>query len=147
MRLDRQRFLDDLRYLATLNVKWLRQGRTVETGMDCIGPPRWAIERQGLHLPTKLLEEFDTYMCPPNGRRMLRLMRQWLIEIAEPEVRPSDLIVVFARKNPCHLTVQMEDGLLAEAFEGVGVSRFLIRPRDPQYRTAACFRIPDELDG
>jgi len=140
---DREQFVNDLRYLATLNCKWLHQGRTPETGMDCVFSPRWAFERQGLKLPDELAEEFEHYHRPPNGRHMLQVMRKWFIEIPKEEVRPSDLMVLFVRKNPCHVVVKVSETEIAEAYDNGGTSRFLVRPVDPNQTVAACFRIPD----
>lgn len=144
MTLNRQQFLDDLRLLSTMDVKWRHQGASPETGMDCIGVVRWAYEKQ-MQLPQELAFEFTHYLRPPNGRRFLAVLRKWLVEIPREELQPADLIVIFRRKNPQHMAVQMEEGLIGEAHESIdgSVSKFLIRPIDPAYRIAACFRIPD----
>lgn len=138
---DRERFINDLRELATKDVPWVHKGRSLN-GMDCIAPPRYAVEKQGFCLPEELLKDFDNYHRPPNGRHFLATMRKWFTEISESELRPADLIVFFVRKNPCHLAIQMPEGI-AEAFESRegATSKFLIRPRDPSQRIAACFRI------
>src|SRR5215510_984621 len=144
MTFDRARFVDDLRYLATLNCQWKHQGRTPESGMDCVFSPRWAYERQGLRLPAELEDAFEHYRRPPNGRHMLTVMRKWFKEITQAELEPSDLLVVFNRKNPCHIVVKLSESEFAEAYETDGaISKFLIRPFNPSYRIAACFRIPD----
>ena len=144
MTFDRQRFIDDLRYLATLNVPWRAHGIMPETGMDCVGVFRWAYERQGLRLPKELLDEWY-YHRPPNGKRLLSIMRLWFQEISVNEVMPSDLMVLFQRKNPCHVIAKISQNEIAEAYESQdgAVSRFLIRPLDPRHRIAACFRFPD----
>lgn len=139
---DRQRFINDLRRLESMNVRWLHQGFSPETGMDCIGCLRWAVEEQGLRLPQELLDEW-VYGRPPNGNRLLRIMRKWFAEIAAADLSPSDLIVFFMRRNPQHVAALIEDRVIGEAFESVGVSKFLIRPIPNDYRIAACFRFPD----
>lgn len=113
--------------------------------MDCVFSPRWAFEQQGLKLPEGLACEFEHYHRPPDGQRMLATMRQWFQEISFNETKPSDLIVVFNRKNPCHLLIKISETEIAEAYESLdgAVSKFLIRPFDPRHRVAACFRIPD----
>lgn len=144
MSFNRQKFIADLRLLETLEVPWRHQGASIETGMDCIGVVRWGVERQML-LPPELAEEFTHYHRPPDGQRMLAIMRKWLTEITREQLQPADLIVIFNRRNPCHMAVQMPDDLVAEAFESQdgSVSRFMIRTLDPRRRIAACFRIPD----
>ena len=145
MTFDRERFVEDLRRLATMDCKWLHQGRRPETGMDCVFSPRWAFEQQGLRLPDELAREFEHYHRPPDGQRMLTIMRKWLIEIPLSETVPSDLIVVFNRKNPCHVLIKISETEIAEAYESQdgAISKFLIRPFDVRHRIAACFRIPD----
>lgn len=144
MTFDRERFIADLRRLASMNVRWLHQGCSPETGMDCIGSLRWAVEQQGAELPQGLIDEW-VYGRPPNGRRFLAVLRKWFIEITESELLPSDLIIFFMRRNPQHMAAVVEQGVIAEAVETVGTSRFLIRPIPSDYRIAACFRIPDNF--
>lgn len=145
MTFDRDQFIEDLRYLDTLDVKWTHQGRTPETGMDCVFAPRWAIERQGIVLPEELAQEFEHYRRPPDGQRFLSILRKWLIEIPVGDALPGDLLVIFVRRNPCHLAVKMPDGEIAEAYESMdgSVSRFFIHLFDTRNRIAAAFRIPD----
>jgi cell wall-associated NlpC family hydrolase len=144
MTFDRAQFVADLRRLATMNVRWRHQGTSPETGMDCIGVLRWAYERQGLTLPHDLLSEWQ-WRRPPDGKRLLAILRQHFLEITKSEVEPSDLMVVYQRKNPCHVIAKISNTEIAEAYESRdgAVSRFLIRPLDPRHRIAACFRIPD----
>jgi hypothetical protein len=143
MKFNREQFVNDLRYLATLNCPWRHQGTSPTMGMDCIGVLRWAYERQGLKLPDGLTDEWY-YRRPPDGFRMLSLMRTWFQEISIEETTPSDLIVLFVGKNPCHVTAKVSDTDIAEAFEGGKTSKFLIRPFNTRHRkVAACFRIPD----
>ncbi len=113
--------------------------------MDCVFSPRWAYEKQGLKLPAELAKEFEHYHRPPDGKRMLGIMRSFFIEVPFAETEPSDLIVVFNRKNPCHLMIKISDTEIAEAYEDLSgaVSKFLIRPFDRRHRVAACFRFPD----
>lgn len=113
--------------------------------MDCVFSPRWAYERQGLKLPAELEKEFEHYRRPPDGKRFLAVMRKWFQEITFEETQPSDLIVVYNRKNPCHLMVKISETEIAEAYESLdgAVSRFLIRPLDSRHRIVTCFRIPD----
>lgn len=112
--------------------------------MDCIGVLRWAYERQGLALPAGLVGEWY-YKRPPDGWRMLAIMRQWFLELAAADVEPADLIVIFQKRNPCHVIAKVSDAEIAEAYmsRDGAISKFLIRPIDPRYRVAACFRIPD----
>lgn len=144
MTFNREQFITDLRYLDTLNVPWKHQGKSPETGMDCVYAPRWAIERQ-MQLPEELAREFEHYRRPPDGKRFLAILRKWLIEIPVEEAIPGDFLVIYVRKNPCHLAVRMLDGQVAEAYESLdgSVSKFFVHKFDPRHRIAACFRIPD----
>lgn len=147
MKLDRQRFLDDLRQLATQNIPWRHQGwRDPKVGFDCVGVFRYAVEQQGIELPQGLRDAFDSYMRPPNGRRLLATMREHFIEVDAADRQPADLIQCFVNKNPCHMAVEMGNGLIAEAYGNmVGVSKFMIWPLPSDRRIAACFRISDEV--
>jgi hypothetical protein len=147
MKFNRERFLNDLRQLATQNIRWRHQGwRDPAVGFDCIGVFRYAAELQGMVLPKELTDAFESYLRPPNGRRLLVTMRKWLIEIDPDDRQPADLIQCLMNKNPCHTAVDMGDGLIAEAFENLtGVSKFLIWPFPSDRRIATCFRIPDEF--
>lgn len=139
---DREQFLVDLRRLAVMNIPWLHQGDDPNVGFDCIGVVKYAVELQ-MKLPDELVEAFSAYHRPPNGRHMLEVMRRHLIEIQESEVMPADLLLCYVRRNSCHVAVQMENGMIAEAFEQPGTSRFMIRPMPSDRQIAACFRIPD----
>lgn len=143
--LNRQQFLNDLRDLATQNIPWLHQGwRDPAIGFDCVGVFRYAVELQGIELPRELQDAFEAYLRPPNGRRLLATMRKWFIEVDPADRQPADLIQCFVHKNPCHMAVEMGDGLIAEAFANhTGVSKFLIWQMPSDRRIAACFRIPD----
>lgn len=147
MRFNRAQFLDDLRYLATLNVPWLHQGwRDPRVGFDCIGVFRYAVELQGVVLPDELKHAFEAYLRPPNGRRLLATMRKWFIEVDPASRQPADMIQFYMNKNPCHMAVEIGSGLIAEAYENpTGVSKFMIWPQPSDRRIAACFRIPDEI--
>lgn len=142
MTFNRQLFLDELRHLAAMDIPWLHQGDNPDVGFDCVGVVKYAIELQ-MSLPDELREAFAAYHRPPNGLHMLAVMRRHLIEIDPSERQVADLIVFYVRRNPCHIGTEMGNGLVAEAFEGAGVSRFMIRPRDTTIRIATCFRIPD----
>lgn len=141
---DRQQFIEDLKYLAEKKVPWRHQGSNPDVGMDCIGSLRWAAEKQ-MTLPAELVKEFEAYHRPPDGWHLLEVMRRFFVEITKDETEPSDLYVIYNRKNPCHLAVKIDEKLVAEAFQSMDghVSKFLIRPLDNRYRIAACFRIPD----
>lgn len=145
MKFDRQRFLADLRELATQDIKWRHKGWTdPEIGFDCTGVIRYAVELQGIALPEELKEAFESYHRPPNGRRLLATMRKWLMEVEPDNRQPGDLIQCYVSKNPCHVAVEMGEGMIAEAFaNSTGVSKFMIWTMPFDRRIAACFRIPD----
>lgn len=143
---DREKFIDDLKYLAAREVPWRHQGSNPDIGVDCIGGLKWAFLNQGGVLPEEIEKEFAAYHRPPNGWHMLEVMRKWFIEITKEEMQPSDLYVIFNRKNPCHLAVKIDMNtppLIAEAWESTGISKFMVWPLDSRRRIAACFRIPD----
>jgi len=144
MKFDRQAFIDELYRLARLNIPWLHQGDNPDVGFDCIGVIKYAVERQML-FPAELAKEFAAYHRPPNGLHMLKVIRRWLPEVDPDEAEPGDLYVVYVRRNPCHMSIQMPDNMVAEAFEAPGTSRFMIRPFNQLDRIAACFRVPDEF--
>lgn len=125
-----------------MDIPWLHQGDNPEIGFDCVGVVKYAVELQ-MKLPDELTQEFAAYHRPPNGRHLLATLRNWLIEIPRMDVQPADLLLCYVRRNSCHIAVQMPDGLIAEAFQATGVSKFMIVPMDPSRRIAACFRIPD----
>jgi hypothetical protein len=143
---NRAQFIEDLKYLAAIEVPWRHQGSNPNVGMDCIGSLRWAYERQGLKLPDELDREFAAYHRPPNGWHMNEVMKRWFIEIELGEAEPSDLYQIFIRKNPCHIAVKVSDDPLtvAEAYQSMdgAISKFMVRPM-PKYHILTCFRIPD----
>lgn len=143
MKFDREQFIRDLRELAEQGIPWVHKGRSL-VGLDCVGGPRYAVEKQGIQLPAELIKVFDDYHRPPDGQKFLTTMRAWFTEIPKDHAEDGDLLVIYVRKNPCHLAVKMPEGI-AEAYESMdgSVSKFLIGPLDPRRRIAACFRIPD----
>lgn len=112
--------------------------------MDCVFSPRWAVERQGIQLPKELADEFEHYHRPPDGVRMMAVMRKWFQEVEPSQAIPGDLLVARVGKRTSHVLIKISETEIAEAYESVdgSVSKFLIRPM-PHYRIAACFRIPD----
>lgn len=95
-------------------------------------------------MPAGLIGEWY-YKRPPDGERMVSIMREWFPELTVAEVVPADLMVIYQKRNPCHVIVKVSATEIAEAYmsRDGAVSKFLVRPIDPRYRIAACFRIPD----
>lgn len=139
-----ERFISDLLSLTDREVRWTHQGREPETGLDCIGYPRWAITLQTT-LPAALEDEFRAYHKTPDGARLLRVMQQWLIEVPAGEAQRGDILLLYHKRNPQHVAVLVEPGFVVEAvtFPGSGIGKVLKQKLDPRRRIAACFRIPE----
>lgn len=147
MIVDKQRFIDDLISLAERNppVRFLHQGRDPETGLDCIGALRWAYMQQAGPLPEELEREFDAYLRNPNGDYFLSVLRVWFDEADRSERRPGDLLLIYARKNPQHMAVMVNESEVFEMYcsPAAGVSKALRQRLDPRRVVAAVFRFPE----
>lgn len=153
MRFDRNKFIHDVLSLVDREIPWEHQGRDPDVGLDCIGLPRWAYTLQR-PLPEDLEREFDAYHRKPDGERMLRIMRRWFEEIDTNDQQrlplisgqqPGDLIMMYWKRNPCHLGVLVEGLEVVEAFKHGGFAR--VRKGEPRLPIAAVFRIPEFVDG
>jgi cell wall-associated NlpC family hydrolase len=149
MRFDTQRFIDDVLSLVPREIPWVHQGRNPETGVDCIGLPRWAFSRQG-RLPDDLEAEFAAYHRTPDGVRMCAIMRRFFQEIDTndqqeleqiPDAKQGDLIVMYWKRNPCHMGVLVNQNEIVEAFKKADFAKIRIGP--PRLPIAAVFRIPE----
>lgn len=150
MTFDRQQFIDDVLALVPLAIPWEHQGRSL-VGMDCIGLPRYAFKQQG-ELPDELEAEFAAYHRKPDGQRMLTIMRRWFIEIDTHDQQdlhlvagrqPGDLIVMYWKRNPCHMGVLVSDTEIVEAFKKGAFAK--ARKGEPRLPIAAVFRIPETV--
>jgi len=152
---DRDKFIDDVLSLVDREppIKWEHQGRDPDTGLDCIGMPRWAFSLQG-ELPPELEAEFAAYHRIPDGWRMLSIMRKYFQEIPTNDqqelvningVEPADLIVMFLKRNPCHMGVLVNQTEIVEAFKNATIAR--VRKGEPRLPIAAVFRIPELING
>lgn len=150
MRFDRYKFVCDVLALAARDrsIPWIHQGRDIEIGIDCIGLPRWAFRQQG-ELPAELEAEFAAYHRIPNGPRMLAIMRRYFQEVdtndrhelANIEAQPGDLIVMYWKRNPCHMGVLVSATEIVEAFKKADFAK--VRKGAPGLPIAAVFRIPE----
>lgn len=148
MRFNREQFVSDALALTKLNIPWRHQGRDPLTGLDCIGMPRFLYRSQGLELPEELDREFRSYHHKPDGKKLLRVMREFFTEITRDELQPADLIVAFIYSNPQHMAVVVSPDSVVEAFRSSDgyVCRVLERKLKATRHIAACFRIPDEAN-
>lgn len=146
MKFNRQQFIDDARALVKQGVQFRHQGTDPITGLDCINLPRYLCEKQGMILPVELSEEFQSYTEQPDGWRLLEIMRRWFPELESSSA--GDLLIIYARRNPKHLAIQVSDDeppLIVEAYrsESQQVGSLLEQKLDFRRRIAARFRIPD----
>jgi cell wall-associated NlpC family hydrolase len=146
MMLDRQKFIDDARALVKQGVIFRHQGSDPITGLDCINLPRYLCEQQGMKLPPELEKEFESYSENPDGWRLLEIMRRWFVELESSSA--GDLLILYARRNPKHLAIQISDDappMIVEAYrsESDKTGRLIEQPLDFRRRVAARFRIPD----
>jgi len=142
--IDKARFISDLIQLAERDppVRWLHQGREPETGLDCIGLPRYAYSLQE-RLPEALEREFDAYLTIPDGNRLLRVLREWFQEVDTAEKQPGDLILFYVRRNPQHMAVVINETEVVEAYRGWEVQRVIRWKIDPRRVVAGVFRITE----
>lgn len=153
MKFDRDKFIADALSLVGRDVPWEHQGRDPETGLDCIGLPRWAVNQQ-MPLPPELEAEFAAYHHKPDGWRMLAIMRRWFLEIDTHDQQrlnliaghePGDLVVMYFKRNPCHMGVLVSETEVVEAFKQGNFAS--VRKGEPRLPVAAVFRIPEFVDG
>jgi cell wall-associated NlpC family hydrolase len=149
MRFDRDKFVTDALSLVGRSVPWEHQGRNPDVGIDCIGLPRWAYQLQR-PLPDELEAEFAAYHRKPDGERMLTIMRRWFEEVpAHDQQRlplivghmPGDLVVMYFKRNPCHMGVLVSATEVVEAFKQGDFAS--VRKGEPRLAIAAVFRIPE----
>ena len=146
MTFDRQRFINDAIALVAQGVRFRHQGTDPATGLDCVNLPRYLCGLQGIALPPELNKEFESYSESPDGWRLLEIMRQYFPEIQSSSA--GDLLIIYARRNPKHLAIQVSDGnppMVVEAYrsETDPAGRLQHQPLDFRRRVAARFRIPD----
>jgi len=146
MKLDRQQFCADAIALVDRGVRFRHQGRSPETGMDCINLPAYLCEQQGIKLPAELEKEFESYTENPDGWRLLEIMRRFFLEVETST--SGDLLIIYARRNPKHLAIQVSDDdppMIVEAYrsETDPTGALKRQPLDFRRRVAARFRIPD----
>lgn len=144
-----EQFINDALSLLDRDIRWVHQGREPATGIDCIGLPRWAVSRQ-VALPDELEAEFTAYHRIPNGVRMCEIMRRWFQEIVTNDqrelarisaARPGDLVVMYWKRNPCHMGVLVNQTEIVEAFKAADFAK--LRKGPPRLPIAAVFRIPE----
>jgi cell wall-associated NlpC family hydrolase len=146
MNYNRQQFIDDARALAKQGVIFRHQGSDPATGLDCINLPKYLYEKQGLKLPAELAREFESYSEQPDGWNLLEIMRKWFPEIESSSA--GDLLIIYARRNPKHLAIQVTDDeppMIVEAYrsESQKIGAIIDHPLDFRRRIAARFRFPD----
>lgn len=153
MNFDRNKFVSDALSLVDRDIRWEHQGRDPDVGIDCIGLPRWAYTLQR-PLPDELEAEFAAYHRKPNGVRMLAIMRRWFQEIDAKDQQhlsliaghiPGDLVVMYYKRNPCHMGVLVNASEVVEAFKQGDYAS--VRKGEPRLPVAAVFRIPEIIDG
>lgn len=146
MTFDRQRFINDAIALADQGVRFRHQGEDPDTGLDCINLPRYLCGLQGIRLPGELSVEFRSYSENPDGFRLLEIMRRWFPELQTSSA--GDLLIIYARRNPKHLAIQVSDDnppMIVEAYRSETDPNGALKhqPLDFRRRVAARFRIPD----
>ncbi len=146
MTFDRQRFVEDAIALVEQGVRFRHQGTDPETGLDCINLPRYLCAQQGVQLPPELLKEFESYSENPDGWRLLEIMEQYFEKVETSTA--GDLLIIYARRNPKHLAVQVSDDnppMIVEAYRSETEPKGSLKrqPLDFRRRVAARFRIPD----
>lgn len=134
---------------SLIGVPWLHQGRDREVGLDCIGAPRYCLVKQLGRLPEALEREFDAYLRRPDGKYLLKVMREWFdeVELSGPRVplQPADILVIYDWTNPQHVAVMVSETEVVEAYCGVasGVRKVMKQRLDPRRVIAAVFRFPE----
>ncbi len=155
MKFDRKKFIKDVLKLAAreMPIRWEHQGRDPDVGIDCIGLPRWAFRQQG-ELPAELEAEFAAYHVVPDGWRMLAILRKYFLEVDTkdqqklgdiPGTRAGDLLVMYVKRNPCHMGVLVNATEVVEAFKKADFAK--VRKGAPGLPIAAVFRIPELING
>jgi cell wall-associated NlpC family hydrolase len=146
MKFDVERFVADARDLAKRKVPFRDQGKNPDTGLDCIGLPRYLYRLQGLELPEEMEEAYRSYHPVTDGQLMRALLDKYLISIPViVEAALGDLLLFRTKRYSRHMAIKVElDPVwVVEAQETVVVDW----PLDPWRArlVVAAYRIPETL--
>lgn len=135
----------DARSLVGTETRWRHQGRDPQTGLDCIGLPRWLYIQQLGKLPDALETEFNAYHRRPDGQKLLQTIRDWFDEVPRETLRAGDLIVIYERRNPQHIAIACDDDeYIVEAYASGRNMKIVYWKLDRLREIAGVFRYPVE---
>lgn len=84
-----------------IGVRWVHQGRSAETGVDCIGVPVLVALNLGLIAQTPRAD----YPRRPNGSFLTRFRETEMTEIVPGAAQPGDVLVFVDQAAPCHCAI------------------------------------------
>jgi len=90
-----------------LGTPYHHQGRLKNVGVDCIGLVIGVAHELGISD-----FEIKTYGRIPNGKMMLSLMRQEMIEIPKTEKQSGDIGLFVFNRDPQHVAIFTDDGMI-----------------------------------
>lgn len=141
---DRFKAVADARSLVGTETRWRHQGRDPQTGLDCIGLPRWMFLQQFEALPADLEVEFSAYHRRPDGQKLLQTVRDWFDEVPRSDMREGDLIVVYERRNPQHIAIACDNAFVVEAYASGRNMKIVYWPLAVLREIAGVFRFPTD---
>lgn len=142
--IDFQTMVTEARALVGTETRWRHQGRDPQTGLDCIGLPRWLYIRQLGSLPAALETEFNAYHRKPDGQKLLQTIRDWFDEVSRETMRAGDLVVIYDRRNPQHIAVACDNEFVVEAYANGRNMKIVYWKLGVWREIAGVFRYPTE---
>ena len=141
-KLDKDKFVSDLMALEGTSTRWRHQGRDPQTGLDCLGLPRWAFTQQ-FEMPPDLESELLAYHRKPDGQKLLRTIRAWFDEYTVAEMQKADLVVIYDRRNPQHIAIATDEVHVIEAYASGLTMKIVYWPLGTWREIAGVFRFPE----
>lgn len=116
-----------------IGVRYRHRGCSL-AGVDCLGVLLWTAQQLGVATPAV------DYTRNPSGRRMVRLLREYLQAIRPSEALPGDVLHLAYGPMPQHLAIVTAPGRILHADSAVGhvVEHALVDPWPARVRGAYC---------
>jgi cell wall-associated NlpC family hydrolase len=141
---DGHKAVKDARSLVGTETRWRHQGRDPQTGLDCVGLPRWMFIQQMGQLPDALEIKFSAYHRRPDGQELLQTIREWFDEVPRSDMREGDLVVIYERRNPQHIAIACDNIMIVEAYASGRNMKIVYWKLATLREIAGVFRFPTE---
>jgi cell wall-associated NlpC family hydrolase len=119
-----------------LGVRFRHQGRTPEQGLDCAGLLVYVMRTLGLTVHDCL-----NYSHYPDHQVLTELLHEHLIPVSLHEVQPGDVLRFVAGRDPVHLGLATDIGVIHAAAPHRKVVEHILAP-SPSLRLVEAYKIP-----